>query len=265
VLRAGKLLLQFAYLEALSCIFPAFIFASLLAVRLIPDFGIAAYDLMLILCIAAQIVMVWTGLESKDELKVICLFHVIGLALEIFKTSMGSWAYPEDAATKVFGVPLYSGFMYASVASYLCQAWRRLDIELHRYPAAIWTSLLGIAIYANFMTHHWIWDMRWWLTGLLFILFARSYVTFRVSDARFRMPLVVAFFLVGFFIWIAENIATLLSAWQYPNQQDAWQFVSFGKISSWFLLVIVSFILVAQLKHVKGRRSDPHAHFLDAS
>lgn len=69
------------------------------------------------------------------------------------------------------------------------------------------------------------------------------------------MPLALAFLLIGFFIWIAENIATYFNAWQYPHQQDGWRTVHLLKINSWFLLVIISFIIVAQLKHVKARRS----------
>jgi len=65
-------------------------------------------------------------------------YHLIGLVLELFKVHMGSWSYPEEAYSKVFGVPLYSGFMYASVASYLCQAWRRLDVRLIDWPQAAW-------------------------------------------------------------------------------------------------------------------------------
>jgi len=65
------------------------------------------------------------------------------------------------------------------------------------------------------------------------------------------MPVVLAFFLICLFIWIAENIATALGAWQYGHQADAWKAVHVGIIGSWFLLVIVSFILVAELKRVK--------------
>jgi uncharacterized membrane protein YoaT (DUF817 family) len=211
---------------------------------------------MLFICIGAQIAMLWTKLETWDELKVICLFHVIGLALELYKVHMGSWTYPQEGYTKLWGVPLYSGFMYASVASYICQAWRRLDVKLERWPSAVWTMPLGAAIYLNFMTHHYIWDLRWLLTGLLFLLFFRTSVTFSVGTVRYRMPLVLSFFLIGFFVWIAENIGTLLGAWRYPNQQAAWTMVSWGKMSSWFLLVIVSFIIVSQLKHIKG--NEPH-------
>lgn len=68
-------------------------------------------------------------------------------------------------------------------------------------------------------------------------------------------PFVASFLLIGFFIWIAENVATLLDAWQYPNQQLAWRLVGLGKISAWFLLlVMITFLLVAQLKRVETVR-----------
>lgn len=242
-------LLLFGWLEALSCLFPVLIFISLAVLKAagVPHM----YDLMLVICLLIQWAMVRTGLETRDELKVICLFHLIGLALEIYKVNMGSWSYPEEAWTKIWGVPLYSGFMYASVASYLCQAWRRLHVELTSWPSPWFTVPLGAAIYLNFMTHHYIWDLRWVLTVLLFVLFFRTAVRFTVGRKTYRMPLVLSFFLIGFFIWLAENIATFLGAWQYPNQRETWQLVSFGKMSSWFLLVIVSFLIVAQLKKVK--------------
>jgi uncharacterized membrane protein YoaT (DUF817 family) len=66
------------------------------------------------------------------------------------------------------------------------------------------------------------------------------------------MPLAIAFVLIGFFIWIAENIATYFGAWKYPNQTEVWSLVHLGKVSSWVLLVIVSFLIVATLKQVKG-------------
>ncbi len=66
------------------------------------------------------------------------------------------------------------------------------------------------------------------------------------------MPLSLSFVLIGFFIWIAENIATFFGAWEYPNQTEAWSLVHLGKVSSWLLLVIVSFLIVATLKQVKA-------------
>ncbi len=242
---------HFGYNQALSCIFPVCIFLTLAISKSIDIPFLYRYDFILIICLAIQILMYVTGLETKDEMKVIAVFHVIGLMLEIYKVHMGSWSYPEPGLLKVFGVPLYSGFMYASVASYLCQAWRRLDVELLHWPRFFWTVSFGTAIYFNFFTHHYIYDLRWVLVGILFVLFFKTYVSFTVNQIVYRMPLILSFFLIGLFIWIAENIATFFGAWQYPDQRHSWSIVHLGKISSWFLLVIVSFIIVAQLKHVK--------------
>lgn len=247
-------LFHFGYQQAMSCIFPVVIFLTLAGSNFIHLPFLYRYDMILLVCLLAQVLMVVTGLETIDELKVICVFHLVGLALELFKVHTGSWAYPEEAWTKVFGVPLYSGFMYASVASYMCQAWRRLDVHLCNWPKSILTVPLGAAIYLNFFGDHYIYDFRWVLTVLLVIVFLRTFVTFSVRGAVYRMPLVISFFLIGFFIWVAENIATFFGAWEYPRQQEAWHVVNTGKISSWLLLVIVSFIIVAQLKHVKAYR-----------
>ncbi|MNW55719.1 hypothetical protein D3C74_334000 [compost metagenome] len=164
---------------------------------------------------------------------------------------MGSWSYPEEGWSKIFGVPLYSGFMYASVASYICQAWRRFDLQITDWPRSVWTMMISGAIYANFFTHHFIGDYRWILTGLLVIVFIRTKVHFTLNEKTYWMPLTLSFLLIGFFIWVAENISTFLGAWSYPDQEHVWKIVHIGKISSWFLLVVISVIIVAQLKHVK--------------
>lgn len=245
---------RFGYQQALSCIFPVAVFGTLAATQYIDVPYIHRYDLILLTLLLVQLVMYLTGLETRDEIKVICVFHLIGLTLELYKVHMGSWAYLETGWSKVADVPLYSGFMYASVASYLCQAWRRLDVQLTAWPAAIYTVPLSFAIYLNFFTHHYLWDFRWFLLVLVLVIFYRTHVGFRAGSVMYRMPLVLSFLLIGFFIWVAENIATFFGAWQYPDQQTAWRLVGFGKISSWFLLVIISFIIVAQLKHVKQHR-----------
>ena len=192
-------------------------------------------------------------------LKVIAVFHGAGLALELFKTHAHARAYPEPGWTKIAGVPLYSGFMYASVASYLCQAWRRLDVSLSGWPASRTAWALVAGIYANFFTEHWLPDARWLLAGLIVLVFRRTWVSFTVcaKNSRpetYRMPMTVAFVLIGFFVWVAENIATYYGAWQYPNQSGGWHPVSLAKISSWSSLVVFSFLIVAQLKHVKELR-----------
>lgn len=251
ILRPFKQLVIFGWEQALSCLFPVVIFISLALTQIVPLPFLPRYDWLLIICLLMQWWMVRSGLETRDELKVITLFHIIGLALEIFKVNMGSWAYPEEGYFKVFGVPLYSGFMYASVASYLCQAWRRLNVELIRWPSLWLVVPLAAAIYLNFFTHHYWIDIRWWLCGLVIIVFWHAWVRFEVGSTPYRMPIVFSFVLIGFFIWIAENIATFFGAWEYPNQTKAWSLVHIGKLSSWLLLVIVSFLIVASLKLTK--------------
>lgn len=254
-------LFRFAWLQALSCIFPVIIFGTLALTKIVEVPGIHRYDLILLICLLAQAGMVVFKLETVDELKVICVFHLIGLGLELYKVHMGSWSYPEAGWSKVFGVPLYSGFMYASVASYICQAWRRMELRMTGWPRAVYTVLLCAAIYFNFFTHHYTWDFRWVLTALLVVVFWRTKVYFSVLGRTYWMPLTVSFLLIGFFIWIAENISTFLGAWNYPDQERVWRLVHIGKISSWFLLVVISVIIVAQLKRVKAGMTESPKKF----
>ncbi|CAN7236872.1 DUF817 domain-containing protein [Duganella sp. LjRoot269] len=257
-LRGGaRFALEFLYFgikEARACLFVALFFA---AVLLVPRAGIAGlprYDALLIVALLIQAWMVWTGLETLDELKAVCLFHVIGFALEVFKVSgsIQSWSYPDFAYTKLFGVPLFSGFMYAAVGSYIIQAWRLLDVRIRHHPPYWMAVLIALLIYANFFTHHYIGDYRWYVAACALGLYARATVIFRPLDRDRRMPMLLAFVLIGFFIWLAENISTFWSVWRYPNQLGAWSAVHVGKWSSWSLLVVMTFTIVAHLKHIKA-------------
>lgn len=244
-------LLTFGYKQALCCIFPVAIFIILALSKQVSIPGLYRYDFILVLCLLMQFFMVATKLESIDELKVISLFHLIGLVLELFKIQMGSWAYPEPAYSKIWGVPVYSGFMYASVASYICQAWHRFDLKFYNWPRNYITFPLAAAIYLNFFTHHFTIDIRWLIIAFLFIIFRKTYVTFIVNSLHYKINIILSFLLIGFFIWIAENVSTYFGAWQYPNQSKEWNLVHPGKITSWFLLVIITIIIVANLKLIK--------------
>jgi uncharacterized membrane protein YoaT (DUF817 family) len=141
--------------------------------------------------------------------------------------------------------------MYAAVASYMCQSWRLQHLRLTHYPPRILILPLALGIYANFFTHHWWPDLRWWLAAGVVAACWRTRVHFTVLHVERAMPLALSFVLIGFFVWIAENISTFLGAWVYPNQQTGWAIVSTGKITSWALLVILTFVLVAELKHYR--------------
>lgn len=253
--RAATELLYFGLKEVRACLFVALFFAAVFTVPRGGVLGIPRYDLLLIIAVSIQLWMLWAKLESWDELKAITLFHVIGFALEVFKTSAGirSWSYPDFAYTKLLGVPLFSGFMYAAVGSYIIQAWRLFDIRIRHHPPYWMAALIAIAIYANFFTHHYIGDYRWYLAACALGLYARTTVIFRPLDRDRTMPLLVAFLLIGFFIWLAENFSTFFGIWRYPDQLGAWTTVHVGKWSSWSLLVIMTFTIVSNLKHIKDR------------
>jgi uncharacterized membrane protein YoaT (DUF817 family) len=99
-------------------------------------------------------------------------------------------------------------------------------------------------------------DLRWPLAACVLLLFRRTQVNFIVLKKERRMPLALSFLLIGFFIWIAENIATYFGAWQYPHQKRQWAIVGPTKISSWMLLVIISFIIVAALKEIFPKQQE---------
>ncbi|MDP1862980.1 MAG: DUF817 domain-containing protein [Thiobacillus sp.] len=247
--------LYFGIKEARACLFAGLFFAAVFFVPRTGLLGVPRYDALLIIALAIQAWMVWIKFETLDELKAISLFHAVGFALEVFKTSGGiqSWAYPDFAYTKVFGVPLFSGFMYAAVGSYIIQAWRLLDLRVKHHPPYWMAALVAALIYANFFTHHYITDYRWYLAACALGLYARATVIFKPFDRERSMPLYLAFVLIGFFVWLAENLSTFFGIWQYPNQLGAWSAVHLGKWSSWSLLVIMTFTIVANLKHIKKR------------
>ena len=219
--------------------------------------GIARNDFLFISAVFVQIMLVLFGLETWREVRTITAFHVLGLGLELFKThpSIGSWAYASGGFFNLGTVPLYSGFMYAAIGSYMSQAWHIFSLRLHNTPS-VWVSVvLAIAIYGNFFTNHWVYDVRYILAALVCISYYHTFVTFTVSSRTYGMWLPLSFILIAFFVWIAENVGTFFGAWIYPHQARGWNVVSLHKISSWSLLVILSFLIVSLIKHSYDQRN----------
>ena len=266
--RAGRVrhavaqLLRFAGLEARACAFAVVIFAGLALSTLVP-LPIARYDALLVYGVVATLAFWALRLETGREVLGTLAFHLVGLVFEVLKVRLGSWSYPEEALTKIGGVPLYSGFMYAAVGSYIARAWRLFDLRLTAYRP-VPTAVLAAAVYANFLTHHLLPDVRAVLALLLVLATWRTWVHYTVGRSRYRMPLALSFVLIGFFLWLAENISTVFRAYEYPDQADGWSMVHVGKFGSWALLVVVSFVLVANWKtsHLRDetlRHSSPGA------
>ena len=165
--------------------------------------------------------------------------------MEIFKTQVGSWIYPEPnffrdrrrAAVLRLHVCLRRQLSLPRVAAVRFRvlpssapprpgrAQRRdlsqfLQPSLHRRPALAAVCLAG------------------WL-------FFRTRVYFRVWRHHRSMPLLLGLALVSLFIWFSENIGTFTKTWLYPSQRHGWSMVSIDKLGSWFLLLIISYTLVS--------------------
>nr|WP_312624555.1 DUF817 domain-containing protein [Scandinavium sp.] len=255
VKKAGLEFIWFGVKELRACLFAGLFFLAIFCVPRSGLLGLSRYDLLLLIALAIQLTMFFTRLESLDEIKAITLFHVLGFALELFKTSsaIGSWHYPEAGWSKIGGVPLFSGFMYAAVGSYIIQCWRLFDLKILHHPPILHAVLLSLALYANFFTHHFFGDYRGYIAAVALGMYARSTVIFTPYDRPYKMPLLVAFALIGFFIWLAENMGTFFGVWRYPNQLGAWATVHVGKWGSWTLLVMMTFTITLFLKDIKKR------------
>lgn len=246
-LRAGVIeLAVFVLKQAWACVFGAALLVVIVAVRLwYPDDAVVARnDALTIAAVLIQIAMVAFRLETGRELWVIILFHVTGTVMELFKTDVGSWTYAADGILRIGGVPLFSGFMYAAVGSYMVRVHRLFDLGFTRYPRRWLTAIVAAAIYLNFFTHHFWWDARWVLLAAVVLLWLPTVMHARVWQRTIRLPLLAVFAGVAVFIYLAENIGTWAGAWAYPDQIDAWQPVSPSKLVSWFLLMIISVVLV---------------------
>jgi uncharacterized membrane protein YoaT (DUF817 family) len=222
--------------------------------------ALSRYDARFLAALALQGAMLALRLETLAEAKVILVYHVIGTAMEVFKTAAGSWIYPEAGFFRIAGVPLFSGFMYAAIGSYIARCWRLFDFRFTRHPPLWAVSLLASAIYANFYTHHRWPDARIGLFAASLLLFGRTWIRFRIWHRERRMPLLLAQGLVALFVWIAENLGTLTHTWIYPHQAQAWSLVGLGKLGSWFLLLMVSYALVALLNRPR-RTTSPTRRF----
>jgi uncharacterized membrane protein YoaT (DUF817 family) len=239
--------LLFGFKQGWACLFGALMLALLIGAHLFyPDSAsLARNDFVTLAAVAIQVGMLAFRLENWEEARVILAFHVTGTIMEQFKTQAGSWTYPAGGVLHIGMVPLYSGFMYAAVGSYIARVWRIFGFRFAPYPPRWTTIVLATAIYVNFFTHHWLPDMRWLLFATTALLFWRTRVYFTPFREERWMPLLLGWFLVAAFIWFAENIGTFAHAWSYPDQRHGWTMVRPTKLGAWYLLMIISFVMVS--------------------
>jgi len=239
--------LLFGLKQAWACLFGGAMLALLVGTHFLwpPSAPLARYDVLVIAAVGLQGLLLATRLERWEEAAVIAIFHVVGTIMELFKTAHGSWIYPEPSLLRIAGVPLFSGFMYACIGSYLARAWRLFEIRFVNYPPLWAPWLLAVLAYLNFFTHHYIADFRVGLYALSVVLFGRAWFVFTPDRRPRRMPMLLGFILVALFIWFAENLGTFASAWIYPRQRHGWSLVPITKLGAWYLLMMLSFVLVS--------------------
>ena len=246
---------RFGVKQAWACLFGGIMLALLLGTHLYypAHAPLTRYDFLTLMAVAVQVGMLATGLETREEMRVILLFHLAGTVMELFKTAVGSWIYPEPALLRLGGVPLFTGFMYACVGSYLARAWRVFAFRFSGHPSPAAMAMLAGAVYLNFFTHHFMWDVRPVLFVASIVLFGRCWVYYRVRHEYRRMPMLLGLVLVTVFIWFAENLGTFAHAWVYPSQVRGWTMVGPGKLGAWYLLLLISYTLVASVQGVRDR------------
>ena len=237
--------IMFVLKQAWACLFGILFLAVIIISSAIwqNKWTLQRYDALFIFAISAQVLFLALKLESFREAKVILLFHIVGTIMEVFKIKMGSWVYPEPGLIKIADVPLFSGFMYACVGSYMARVIRIFDMRFAPYPPFWITALLAVTIYANFFTHHYTYDIRNLLFIATIVIFWRTRIWFYIGHIPRWMPLPVAAFLSAFFLWIAENVGTMTGTWLYHGQ-STFELVRWGKLGSWYLLLYISFLLV---------------------
>ena len=90
-------LLRFGMKQGWACLFGGVAVALMIATwRYYPATAtLPRYDFLLLCMIAVQVALLAGRLETLDEAKIILIYHVVGTVMELFKTSVGSWIYPE--------------------------------------------------------------------------------------------------------------------------------------------------------------------------
>jgi uncharacterized membrane protein YoaT (DUF817 family) len=236
---------MFVLKQGWACLFGGLLLLALIVTDLLWQDGwpVHRYDALFALALGLQAAFLRFRLETWEEARVILLFHLTGTAMELFKVNVGSWSYPEPALLKLWGVPLFSGFMYASVGSYMARVIRNFDMRFEPYPPFWTTVLLAVAIYVNFFAHHFLPDIRLVLFAATVLLYWRTRVWFRVDRTPRWMPLPLAAFLSSLALWVAENVGTATGTWLYTGQVPG-EWVSFAKLGSWYLLLYVAFVTV---------------------
>ncbi|WP_168416276.1 DUF817 family protein [Acinetobacter indicus] len=249
ILKSG---FEFAYKAASAALFGillliAFAFTASLGSQ--DYYGFFRYDYLLFYAVLIQILLLYLKLESWAEAKVIALFHLLAMIMEIFLThpAIASWQYPQPAVFKIMTVPLFAGFMYSAVGSFFARSLRLYRVSFTRLPGFANMLSLAVLSYINFMSKFFVPDIRYVLFAWSVLIFWKTRIQFELQHHRMQLPMLPVLLLLAFIIWIAENISTFYQIWLYPSQVDSWHMVGWGKLGSWYLLLLLSLVLVLKI------------------
>jgi uncharacterized membrane protein YoaT (DUF817 family) len=143
--------------------------------------------------------------------------------------------------------------MYSAVGSFLARGLRLFDVSFQWLPSLRWLAVLAILSYLNFFSHHFYPDLRGGLFIASIVLFWRTRLLVQWGSSSLRLMFLPMLLGLAGIVWLAENIATFSHIWLYPSQVAQWHWVGVGKVGSWYLLLLLSLVLVLA---VMGRRDD---------
>ena len=163
-------------------------------------YGFFRYDYLLFYALSIQVCLIYLKLESWAEAKVIALFHIMAMGMEIFLThpAIASWQYPQPAVFKLLTVPLFAGFMYSAVGSFFARSLRLYKVSFENLPRFANMLCLAVLSYLNFMTKFFIPDYRLVLFAWSIIIFWKTKLYFQLSDSRFKVPMLPILLLLAF-------------------------------------------------------------------
>lgn len=234
---------------ARAALFPGLVLTVLALTQWIQVPGVARYDVIFVVLLAIQIGLVVFKVETPREAATIFLFHALGVTLEGVKVNLhGGWSYPDPAVLKVWNIPLFSGFMYASIGSFLLGAAKQWQVRTEGFPKLPIAIAFTAAVYGNFIANVWLPDAKWPLVVIALVLFRKTALVGQIGARAFRVPYLGVFPILGVLLWLAENLGTAVGTWQYPRQAEGWTWVPPDKLLSWAVLTLVSGTLVVLLR-----------------
>lgn len=247
-----KSIFEFIYKAASAALFGILLliaFALTASLGANEHYGFYRYDYLLFYALILQCCLLYLKLESWAEAKVIAIFHLMAMVMEIFLThpQIASWNYPQPSIFKILTVPLFAGFMYSAVGSFFARSLRLFDVKFEKLPSFANMLSLAILSYINFMSKFFIPDFRSILFVWSIFIFWRTRIYFKLVHINFQLPMLLVLSVLAGLIWVAENISTFYQIWLYPSQVEKWHMVGWAKLGSWYLLLLLSLVLVLKI------------------